>query len=65
MRTKTKLKGKKSKGVMYRVHPSYYNLSENIRKTYQKRGIHLSQVQISNLIAKRLKRKTKGLGLIG
>lgn len=55
------------KPVCVQLHPSFYNKMEDYRKEYQeKQGIKLSQVQVSNIMAKRLRvPKLKRIDLIG
>ena len=44
------------KGVKINVHENLYNKMEEIRKKYQEQGgIKLSQMQVTNIIAQRIK----------
>jgi len=55
------------KPVCVLLHPSFYNKMELYRKEYKdKKGINLSQVQITNLMAKRIRvPNLKEIDLIG
>jgi hypothetical protein len=46
------------------AHPSLYSKMEELRKMYQSKGINLSQMQLTDLISKRIRLPNK-IDLIG
>ena len=48
---------KKIRPVKVNIHPELYNIMEQERKKYQKKGVHVSQVDLSKALACRLKKR--------
>ena len=62
-----RLKKVRIKPVIIGSHPSFYNKMEELRKEYESQsGIKLSQIQITNIFAKKINipRMCKSLDLI-
>jgi len=59
----TWIKMRKIRPVIIGAHPSFYDKMELIRKEYQKAGIKLSQVQLTNIIGKKIRIPKINLGL--
>jgi len=50
----------KKKAVTVSIHPSLYSKMEELRKMYQQQaGMNLSQMQITNIISKRIRLPNK------
>lgn len=45
----------KIKPVSIQVHPNFYKKMEEMRKNYKKNNLSLSQIELTNLIASRIK----------
>ena len=52
------------KPVFIGSHPAFYEKMEQLRKMYQEEGVKLSQMQVTNLISKRI-RMPNHINIIG
>lgn len=57
---------RKLRPVTIGVHPSFYAKMEAIRKRYEENGIKMSQIDLTNIIGKKIKKiKIPVINLIG
>lgn len=53
-----------ARGISCRIHPELYNYMERERQKYKRKGMNMSQIKLSQMVAKHLKEKRRGFGLI-
>lgn len=54
----------RKKAVNIRASENFFNMMEKERKKYLKKGVRVSQPDLTEMIAKRLNKKQRGLGLM-
>jgi hypothetical protein len=57
LKRKTKLRQPRIRPIAFKVHPEFYNLTEQLRIKLNKKGLKVSQTNISLMIANKLKKR--------
>jgi hypothetical protein len=60
-----RIKPKKIQGVSCKVHPDLWRIMEEYRKKQQQKGVRkISQMNITEAIARNLQKKRRGMGIL-
>ncbi len=51
-------------GIQYKIHPELHKYLEKERKKLCLKGVYPTQAQLTKMIAQKLNRKQRGLGLL-
>jgi len=55
---------KRIKPISIKAHPEFYKIMERYRMQFKMKGINVSQMNLTKMIAANLNKKRRGFGLI-